>query len=103
MAWESHNRKYPLPADWSLRRIRVLRRDGYRCQERHSTGELCGELAHEVDHIVPRSQGGGHELENLRAICRWHHGRKSSAEGRAARRPRPTQKRDPEPHPGRLP
>jgi 5-methylcytosine-specific restriction endonuclease McrA len=99
MAWESSDRKARLPADWSTRRVRVLRRDGYKCQARDSLNVMCGAPANQVDHVEP---GDDHSLENLRALCRWHHARKSSAEGAAARRPRPKQARDPEPHPGML-
>lgn len=89
-----------LPADWTARRVRVLRRDGYRCQARDSTGARCGEPANQVDHILP---GDDHDLDNLQSLCRWHHARKSSAEGAAARRPRVTRTRAPEAHPGLLP
>lgn len=100
MAWTSDStsdRGARLPSDWSTRRVRVLRRDGYRCQARDSTGVLCGKPANQVDHIV---HGDDHELANLQALCRWHHARKSSAEGVAARRPRASRTRAPEPHPG---
>jgi 5-methylcytosine-specific restriction endonuclease McrA len=96
MAWEASNRKAELPADWQALRMRVLRRDGYRCQARDSRGILCGYPANQCDHIVP---GNDHRVENLQALCRWHHARKSSAEGNAARRPRARQAREPEPHP----
>jgi 5-methylcytosine-specific restriction endonuclease McrA len=86
-----------LPDDWTVRRVRVLRRDGYRCQARDSLGVKCGEPANQVDHIKP---GDDHSYDNLRALCRWHHARKSSAEGAAARRPRATRARQPEQHPG---
>lgn len=77
--------------------MRVLRRDGYRCQARDSLGVLCGEPANQVDHI---EHGDDHSLDNLQALCRWHHARKSSAEGAAARRPRASRSRAPEAHPG---
>jgi len=99
MAWESSDRKARLPSDWSTRRVRVLRRDGYKCQARDSLGVLCGAPANQADHIEP---GDDHSLENLRALCRWHHARKSSAEGAAARRPRARMQREPEAHPGML-
>ena len=99
MAWENSNRKARLPGDWSTRRVRVLRRDGYRCQAVDSTGSKCGAPANQVDHIEP---GDDHDYANLQALCRWHHGRKSAREGVAARRPRPRQAREPEPHPGLL-
>lgn len=97
MAWDTSDRKARLPSDWSARRMRVLRRDGYRCQARDSTGALCSAPANQVDHV---QHGDDHELANLQALCRWHHARKSSAEGAAARRPRLTRATDRERHPG---
>ncbi|GAA2230156.1 HNH endonuclease signature motif containing protein [Herbiconiux moechotypicola] len=88
-----------LPGDWAKRRMRVLRRDAYRCQARDSAGIQCGAPANQVDHIV---HGDDHELDNLQALCRWHHARKSSAEGVSSRRPRARQSREPERHPGSL-
>jgi len=103
MAWTSDStsaRAARLPSDWSTRRVRVLRRDGYRCQARDSTGVLCGQPGNQVDHV---QHGDDHSLANLQTLCRWHHARKSSGEGAAARRPRATQRRAPEAHPGMVP
>jgi len=47
---------------WKNQRLRVLKRDGYICQ-------YCGNDATQVDHVIPRKSGGGHELENLVACC----------------------------------
>lgn len=99
MAWDTSNRRAELPPDWAARRVRVLRRDSYRCQARDSLGAMCGALANQVDHIKP---GTDDDYDNLQSLCRWHHGRKSSAEGNAARRPRLTQARAAEAHPGTL-
>ncbi|MDN4476616.1 HNH endonuclease signature motif containing protein [Demequina sp. SYSU T00192] len=102
MPWEKTTvsaRASRLPADWRRRRVLVLKRDGYACQMRTSTGALCRDHANQVDHII---RGDNHDLSNLRALCVWHHARKTSAEGNAARRPRPTRKRAPEAHPGLL-
>lgn len=96
MGWDTSDRRSRLPGDWASRRIRVLRRDGYVCQARDSTGHLCGYPANQVDHINP---GDDHDLDNLQALRRWHHARKTSAEGAAARRPRATRNANPEPHP----
>lgn len=41
----------------------ALERDGYRCQICGTTKRLT------VHHIVPRSHGGGHELDNLITLC----------------------------------
>ena len=99
MAWDTSDRKSRLPDDWATRRVRVLRRDSYKCQARDSLGVQCGDPANQVDHVQP---GDDHSLDNLQALCRWHHARKSSAEGAAARKPRPKQQRDPEAHPGMI-
>lgn len=102
MAWQQKgpsDRARRLPPDWHRIRARVLRRDNYRCQARMSTGYKCGEPANQVDHIEP---GDNHDERNLQALCQWHHARKSSREGAAARRPRPSRTRPPEAHPGLL-
>ncbi|MEU7570315.1 hypothetical protein [Micromonospora sp. NPDC049240] len=39
-------------------------------------------MAVDVDHIIP---GNDHSRSNLRALCEWHHDKKSGAEGAAAR------------------
>lgn len=96
MPWDTSDRKAELPPDWQARRIRVLRRDGYKCQARDSRGVKCGAPANQCDHIV---HGNNHDEDNLQALCRWHHARKSSAEGNAARRPRASRNRQSEKHP----
>ena len=57
----------------------VLVRDNYTCQD-------CGRLvgikkgdAH-VDHIIPTSEGGSDELDNLRTLCQSCHNRKTSTQ-----------------------
>lgn len=97
--WRTSQRKSGLPADWTRRRVRVLRRDGYRCQARDSMGIQCGAPANQVDHI---RRGNDHSEENLQALCEWHHNQKSSREGVEARGPRPSRRRPPERHPGML-
>ena len=93
--WQGSDRKSRLPANWTALRLRVLRRDDYRCQHRDAPGApKCAVRGSDVDHIVP---GDNHHLDNLQTLCSAHHAAKSSAEGVAARRPR---QRDPEPHPG---
>lgn len=95
MAWEGSDRKSRLPRDWAARRKRVLRMAGYACVE-------CGAHANQVDHIK-RDAGDG--LNNLQALCEDCHGRKSSAEGNAARARRQRElkaltRRKRETHPG---
>jgi len=57
---------------WRRLRAAVLQRDGWRCI-------VCGAMASQVDHVVPRELGGRDERGNLRSICdRCHderHGR----------------------------
>jgi 5-methylcytosine-specific restriction endonuclease McrA len=46
-----------------LHRRAVFARDERRCQ-------YCGATAENLDHVVPRSRGGGHTWENVVAACR---------------------------------
>ncbi len=97
MAWEGSNRKSRLPADWSARRLRVLRRDSYRCQQRDARGMKCGAQASDVDHI---EHGDNHAESNLQAMCRAHHAAKSALEGVEAKRLKYRRERDTVQHPG---
>lgn len=94
MAWEGSDRAARLPKDWHRIRRTVMHRDGHRCTVIEN-GERCTAMADEVDHV---QRGDDHRLANLAAVCAWHHARKSSAEGNAARWA--AAKRNSEPHPG---
>lgn len=37
----------------------------------------CDAAATDVDHIIPKAQGGGDEWDNLQALCHSHHSRKT--------------------------
>lgn len=50
---------------WAAIRQRVLERDGFQCVVCGSPAKP-GDPLH-VDHIIPRTEGGGSDLENLRA------------------------------------
>jgi 5-methylcytosine-specific restriction endonuclease McrA len=52
-----------------LNRRAIFARDDARCQ-------YCGGTAESIDHVVPRSRGGGHEWENVVAACRPCNARK---------------------------
>lgn len=100
MTWDSGRsaRSVRLPDDWPIRRLRVLRRDGYACMAiLEESGARCAAPARDVDHVV---RGDDHSLENLQALCAWHHARKSAREGVEARKPREGRYRRPERHPG---
>ena len=55
--------KVPYRRRAALNRRAVFARDGNRCQ-------YCGGNAESIDHVVPRSRGGGHVWENVVAACR---------------------------------
>src|SRR5688500_16859431 len=55
--------KVPFRRRAALNRRAVFIRDGHRCQS-------CGGAAESIDHVVPRSRGGGHVWENVVASCR---------------------------------
>jgi len=59
-------------------------------------GSRCTDKGTDVDHIKP---GDDHSLDNLQLLCKWHHNKKSSREGNKAR-PRLSEKRPKEAHPG---
>lgn len=101
--WQNSDRRDRLPKDWDRIRKRILRRDGHRCTARDSYDVRCEEPATDVDHIIA---GDDHREANLRALCGWHHQRKSSREGgeaMAAKRRKIAQRfRRDEAHPGLL-
>ncbi len=81
-ALRSATAEFPYPAVVRLRRYvpatrasslgcsrrSVLRRDGFLCAYRASS-PVCATRAASVDHVVPRSRGGGDEPTNLVAAC----------------------------------
>lgn len=91
MSWSQR----PLPPDWNNRRRLVLDRDNHQCVE-------CGARGTEVDHVVPRSEGGTDDLSNLSTKCVYHHRRKTAAEANRARKRKYQRVRRQEPHPGRI-
>lgn len=101
--WRGSKRRSELPADWQALRRRILRRDNHQCQWEYETKQKCLGEAREVDHI---RRGGDHNEANLRALCSYHHQKKSSSEGNqvtaAQRRVIKTKFRRTEGHPGLL-
>jgi 5-methylcytosine-specific restriction enzyme A len=93
--WQGSTRRTSLPPNWPQLCAAVLDRDSHRCTWIEDN-RRCPAEATEVDHI---QRGDDHRMVNLRALCAWHHGRKSSAEGNAARWA-VREQRAPEAHPG---
>ncbi|MBT8217885.1 MAG: HNH endonuclease [Acidimicrobiia bacterium] len=50
-----------------MRRLILNRDGGCTIDGCHSSYRL------EIHHIVPRSEGGTHDLANLTTLCWWHH------------------------------
>ncbi len=65
---------------WRYLRKHVLERDMYLCCECKKEGKLTA--ATEVDHIIPKSQGGTDDPDNLQSLCNAHHKIKTAREGR---------------------
>lgn len=66
MSLKRQNDKHPYWKGGTMRyrRIKILERDDYICQEcKFSDKEIM-----QVDHIIPQSRGGTHDMENLRTI-----------------------------------
>lgn len=101
--WQNSRRRQELPPNWDALRKRILGRDDHSCQWDLGGGQKCGREAREVDHI---RRGSDHSESNLRALCHWHHLRKSGGEGAQAtaaqRRVNAQKFRRTEEHPGLL-
>jgi 5-methylcytosine-specific restriction endonuclease McrA len=63
--------KVPYRSRASLSRRAVLIRDAFECQ-------YCGRPAENVDHVIPKSRGGGHTWDNVVAACRSCNARKEN-------------------------
>jgi 5-methylcytosine-specific restriction endonuclease McrA len=61
--------KVPYQARVALNRRAIFVRDGHRCQ-------YCDQPAENIDHVIPRSKGGGHTWDNVVAACRPCNARK---------------------------
>ena len=68
-------------AAWDKLRLEILRRDNGLCQcDRCKGGKVFLKIATEVDHIIPKSQGGTDDPDNLQAINKDCHKRKTQEE-----------------------
>ena len=59
-----HRHREIVSSSYKKQRLRVLARDNGTCL-------MCGaqEQVMHVDHIVPRSKGGTHDMDNLQTLC----------------------------------
>lgn len=57
------------PSDWNSRRKEVYQRDNYICQNCGAKGGSHGTAELHSHHIVPKSNGGSHNLSNLQTLC----------------------------------
>ena len=71
MARGKSGKKELLTRQWKEQRKRVLQRDQYTCV-------YCNQEATQVDHVIPRVDGGTHDMENLVAACAKCNGLKGS-------------------------
>lgn len=79
--WEKRDREAKL--GWAQRRRQAMERDNWLCQPCRKQGFITE--AKECDHIVPVSEGGGEEIENLQAICLECHAQKTADEAARSR------------------
>lgn len=95
-------RTAPLPPGWEHTRRRIARRDGNRCQLGYDGCLGVAPLGQggETDHVIPTADGGDDTDANLQHVCSPCHRIKTGREARAHRRPSPSKRRPPEPHPG---
>ena len=72
---------------WDKLRAEVLKRDAGLCRCKHckASGAVC--IATEVDHIVPKAQGGTDDMDNLQAINTECHARKTAEDSGKRWRP----------------
>jgi 5-methylcytosine-specific restriction enzyme A len=87
-AWQRKSKAavYDYRGSWPVIRKQVLERDGYQCLLRFAG--ICIGKATEVDHILQPGAGGTDDLENLRAVCRPCHARRTGQQGALAKQRR---------------
>jgi HNH endonuclease len=76
-----HERGYG--AAWTRVRVQALSRDAGLCQPCANAGRVT--IGREVDHKVPKYNGGTDDLDNLQTICKPCHEAKTAREALAAR------------------
>jgi len=71
-----HERGYG--SAWTKLRESILQRDAGLCQACRKQGRLTP--ARDVDHIIPKAEGGTDDESNLQSLCRACHTEKTKAE-----------------------
>lgn len=77
-----HERGYG--SEWEKIRKRILSRDKGLCQVCKANDRVS--VARQVDHIIPKAEGGQDEDDNLQSICITCHQLKTAAEATRGRR-----------------
>lgn len=77
---------------WRRLRDQILYRDGWLCQCDECKERKIPLVASEVDHITPLHKGGTNDWDNLRAIAKACHKKKTQAESMEARGLKPREK-----------
>lgn len=77
-----HQRGYG--SAWDRKRARILRRDNFLCQPCYRENRI--HVADEVDHVIPKSEGGTDDDSNLQAINHDCHVIKTRAEAERGKR-----------------
>ena len=65
---------------WQAKRIRIARQHDYKCA---ACGLVWLPSVDQIDHIVPREQGGSNEDSNLQPLCNACHVIKTAEEAKA--------------------
>ncbi|MFC8531923.1 HNH endonuclease [Nocardia sp. NPDC057227] len=99
MPWGTASRARTSTAAHKSQRLRILRRDRYRC--RLQLPGRCIGKATTMDHAKPVHLGGTDDDANMQAACAPCHAKKSSDEGHAAQQAKRDRLKLPtSPHPG---
>jgi len=75
---------------WRKKRLEVLARDK-KCRDPHKIG--CKKKSRQVDHKIPKSQGGTDDMKNLQGTCDSCHSRKTATQDGGFGRPKKTRRR----------
>lgn len=97
--WSSSNRKRRFNKGWAKVRLKVLERDGYRCQWPVTDANgfpagKCGRPANEVDHMAQNMVHDDDRLSRLWSLCHEHHNIKTQVESTRGKRRAAERRRD---------